>query len=305
MEKTLQLPAGIKKRGLTRAQREARRAYMIILPYYIYIAFWSLLPLLIGFFLGFTEFDGLSGLPKWVGLENFRTFFATNEYLILLWRQIWIGMICLFFNTVLSFLLGLALNVNFRIRGFFRTTVYVPSVAAVSTTTAVVVALLSPVDGGLNKFLEAIGVQPIVWNYSQFWMVFWIVVYFVWRSIGPAAIIWLGGLQSINPSLYEAARVDGAKRWQEIRYITIPGLKYIAGYIILTGVINVMQMFDVVMFISRGNPYGKTDVLMYRIYRDGIQSFNLGMAGAQSIVLGIVTIIFALMYFRFIVRSED
>ena len=203
------------------------------------------------------------------------------------------------------FLVGIGFECKLPYQGFFRTTVYVPSVAAVSTTTAVVVALLSPVDGGLNKFLEAIGVQPIVWNYSQFWMVFWIVVYFVWRSIGPAAIIWLGGLQSINPSLYEAARVDGAKRWQEIRYITIPGLKYIAGYIILTGVINVMQMFDVVMFISRGNPYGKTDVLMYRIYRDGIQSFNLGMAGAQSIVLGIVTIIFALMYFRFIVRSED
>jgi len=295
----------IKHTSLTRAQREARRAYIIILPFYIYIAFWSLVPLLIGFFLGFTEFDGLSGLPKWVGLANFRTFFATNDYLILLWRQIWIGMICLFANTILSFMLGLALNVKSRIRGFFRTSVYVPCVAAVSTTTAVFVALLNPVDGGLNKFLISIGLEPVVWNYSQFWMAFWIVVYFVWRSIGPAAIIWLGGLQSIDPNLYEAAKVDGAKKWQEIYYITIPGLKFIAAYIILTGVINVMQMFDVVMFISRGNPYGKTDVLMYRIYRDGIQNFNLGMAGAQSIVLGIVTIVFALLYYKLVIRSED
>lgn len=293
-----------KRKVLTRSQREARRAYMIILPYYIYIALWSLIPLLIGFFLGFTEFNGLGGVPKWVGLSNFKTFFATREYLVLLWRQIWIGMLCLFTNTIFSFILGLALNVKSRIRGFFRTAVYVPSVAAVSTTTAVVVALLNPVDGGLNKFLTLIGAKPIVWNYSQFWMVFWIVVYFVWRNVGPAAIIWLGGLQSIDPSLYEAARVDGAKKWQEIRYITIPGLKFIAAYIILTGVINVMQMFDVVMFISRGNPYGKTDVLMYRIYRDGIQSFNMGMAGAESIILGMITLVFALLYYKLIVRGE-
>jgi len=288
-----------------RSRREQRRAYAIILPFFCYIALWSLLPLLIGIFLGFTEFNGLGGMPKWVGLANYKTFFATPDYPVLLFRQIWIGMICLFTNTVLSFILGLALNVKSHVRGFFRTSVYVPTVAAVSVTTAVFVSLLNPVDGGLNKFLVSIGVGAVTWNYSQFWMVFWIVVYFVWRSIGPAAVIWLGGLQSIDPSLYEAARVDGATRWQEIKYITIPGLKFIAVYILLTGVINVMQMFDVVMFISRGNPYGQTDVLMYRIYRDGIQSFNMGMAGAASTVLGLVTIFFALLYYKLIMRGED
>ena len=136
-------------------------------------------------------------------------------------------------------------------------------------------------------------------------MVFWIVLYFVWQRVGPATIIWLGGLQGIDPSLYEAAKVDGANFWQQVRYITIPGLKFIAMYILLTGIIGAMQMFDVVMFISKGNPFGQTDVLMYRIYRDGFINFNLGMAGAESLVLGLVTIFFALGYLWLKKRSED
>ena len=131
------------------------------------------------------------------------------------------------------------------------------------------------------------------------------MVYFVWKNIGPAAIIWQGGLQSIDASLYEAAKMDGANSFQRIRYITMPGLRFVASYIILTGIIGAMQMFDVVMFLSKGNPYGKTDILMYRLYRDGIVNFNMGMAGAESTIIGMITIIFSMVYFRMVLKKED
>ena len=294
------------KKTLPRAKREARRAYSIIIPILTYMSIWGVIPLILGLCLGFVEFNGLSASPKFVGLKNFIDFFTTGDYLRLLWRQAWIGFLCLSLNIILSFAVGLSLNVNSRIRGLYRTSVYVPSIAAVSITTAVFVSLLDPFSGGLNKMLTAIGAQPVVWNYSQFWMVFWIAVFYIWRSLGPAAIIWLGGLQSIDPVLYEAAEVDGANFVQKVRYITIPGLQFVAGYIFLTGIIGVMQMFDVVMFISKGNPYGMTDVLMYRIYRDGIINFNMGMAGASSTILGIITVIFALIYLKFFFfKKED
>ena len=289
-----------------RARRETRRAYAILLPFFGYIAIWNLLPLLYGLYLGFTEYNALGGSPTWVGLKNFRTFFAVPEYMGLVWRQIWMGMLALVCNTVLSFLLALALNVKSRLRGIFRTAIYVPNVAAVSATTAVFVALLNPLAGqGINSLITAMGNTAIPWNYSQFWMTFWITVYFVWQRCGPAVIIWLGGLQGIDASLYEAAKVDGAGFWQQVRYITIPGLKFIAMYILLTGIIGAMQMFDVIMFISKGNPFGKTDVLMYRIYRDGFQNFNLGMAGAESLILGLITVIFAVGYLWLQNRGDD
>lgn len=294
-----------KKKRLTRKQRENRRAYAIIIPIFSYIAIWSFIPLLIGLFLGFTKFDALSGLPQWVGLDNFKTFFATKDYPILLFRQLWIGGLCLIANTVLSFFIALALNVKNPLRGLFRTVVYVPNIAAVTVTVAVFVALLNPFNGGMNKFLVSMGYDAIIWNYSQFWMVVWIVVFFVWRSIGPIAIIWLGGFSSIDPILYEAARVDGANRLQQILYITIPALRFIMVYIMITGLIGVMQMFDVIMLLTKGNPYGQTDVLMYRIFRDGIVSFNMGMAGASSTILGLVTLVLAFISYKYITKGTE
>jgi len=290
---------------LTREKREARIAYMILIPFFIYIAFWNLIPLIYGIFYGFTDFNALSP-PNWVGLDNYRRFFDTaNQYLVLLWRQIWMGFLALSINTVLSFFIALALNAKVFGRGFFRVIVYIPAIAAVSVTTAVFVSLLDPINGGLNRFLISMGQNPIAWSHSQFWMVVWITIFFIWRNVGVAAIIWLGGLQGIDPSLHEAAQIDGATKAQRLRYVTIPGLRFVAGYIILTGIIAVMQMFDVIMFISAGNPFGQTDVLMYRIYRYGAVHFNLGMAGASSTILGVITLIFASIYLWFNFKKEE
>jgi ABC-type sugar transport system permease subunit len=233
-------------------------------------------------------------------------FFGDPTYIKLLIQQIILAFFCLLFNTAISFFLALMLNVPSKGRGFFRASIYVPNIAAVSATTAVFVALLNPLTNqGLNNFLVLLGLNPITWNYSKFWMFFWIIFYFVWQKVGPAVVIWLGGLQSIDPSLYEAARVDGAGFWHQVFYITLPGLRFIAMYILLTGIIGTMQMFDVIMFISKGNPYGETDVLMYRIYRDGFVNFNLGMAGAESLILGLVTVVFALGYLWLQQRGGD
>ena len=288
----------------TRANREARIAYMVLIPFFLYIAFWNLIPLILGVLLGFAEYNALSP-PRWVGMRNYHMFFYSGVYLPLLWRQVWIGGIALGLNTVLSFFTALALNVESRARGFFRASFYVPAVAAVSVTTAVFVSLTDPFGGGINRFLISIGQDAIIWNHSQFWMVFWIVVYFVWRAIGPATIIWLGGLQGIDVSLYEAAKVDGASFSQQVRYITIPGLRFVTAFIILTGIIGVMQMFDIVMFLTGGNPFGQTDILMYRIYRYGAVTFNLGMAGAAGTILGLITMFFAVIYFYYVQRREE
>jgi ABC-type sugar transport system permease subunit len=272
---------------------------MILVPIIVYTSVWSLIPLLYGLYLGFTEYNALGKPPRWVGLSNFRLFFATSEYVELLGRQLLLGFLVLVSNTTVSFLFALLLNVKSRLKGIYRTAIYVPSVAAATATAAVFVGLLNPLaNQGLNSFISALGGTPVTWNYSQFWMFFWIVAYSVWRSAGPTAIIWLGGLQGIDPSLYEAAKVDGAGFWQQVRFITLPGLRFISLYILLTGIIGTMQMFDTVMFISGGGPYGQTDVLMYRIYRDGFLNFNLGMAGAESMILGLLTVVFALGYLK-------
>ncbi|WP_052416691.1 MULTISPECIES: sugar ABC transporter permease [unclassified Paenibacillus] len=294
-----------KGRRISPRRKEALLAYSIIGPIYIWFAIVIIIPILLGIFISFTEWNGLTSRPHWIGIANYKTFFTSPDYLISLWKQLWIGGVGFAANTLIAFILALMLNVPMKLRGLFRSTFYVPNVASVATTTAVIIALLNPQSGPLNKFLQSLGLNPVIWSYSPFWMVFWITAYGVWRGVGPTAIIWLAGLQSIDPTLYEAGKIDGANRFQLIRYVTLPGLRPIASYIVITGLIGSMQMWDSVMFISRGGPVGATDVLMYRIYRDGLESFNMGMSGASSMVLGFVTMILTVIYIQFIVRRQE
>ena len=298
-------PKKVKKNAYRtkRARTEARRAYAICIPFYGYMAIWSVVPLVFGLYLAFVEYNGLGGSYNFVGFKNFYSFVSTDTYWILLFRQAWMGFLQVGLNMVLSFCLALMLNVSYKIRGFYRAAVYFPTLSAASATTAVFVALMSS-TGGINTLVKALGHEPIVWIQSQGWAIAWIIFYGVWAGIGPQSILWLGGLQGIDPSLYEAAKVDGANRWQEIKYITIPGLRFITMYIMLTGIIGAMQMFGNIMFISGGNPQMLTDVLMYRIYRDGIVNWNVGMAGAESWILGIVVLILCAFYYL-LVRKVD
>lgn len=279
-----------------RDKRDNKLALLNIIPIFVWYLVFNAIPFGIGIFLSFSEWNALAAAPTFVGLRNFETFFSSPDYVRLLFRQFFIGGLAVATNFVLSFFVGLMLNVPIKLKGFFRVCDYMPAVTAVSTTTAVFVALLMPFDGGLNSLLERFGMDAIVWTHSTFWMIFWIVIYTVWRSMGPAAILWLSGLQSIDPQLYEAARVDGASKFQEVLYVTIPGLRYTASFIVLTGIIGMMQMFDAVMFISAGGPVGTTDVIAFRIFRDGARSFNLGMAGASSVVVGLITLVFSLVF---------
>ena len=104
----------VRRRPAARQRLQARRAYLILLPFFIYIALWNLIPLIYGMYLGFTEYNALGSRPKWIGLDNFRTFFSVPDYGQLLFRQIWMGMLALFFNTIISFVLALALKVTYR-----------------------------------------------------------------------------------------------------------------------------------------------------------------------------------------------
>jgi ABC-type sugar transport system permease subunit len=90
-----------------------------------------------------------------------------------------------------------------------------------------------------------------------------------------------------------------------VRYITLPGLRYITFYVILTGIISSLQSYGNIMLISGGNPYGQTDVLAYRIYRDGFRNFNFGLAGAEAVILSVVIMVFAMIYFKFRIKDIE
>lgn len=270
--------------------------------------FWWLVvsgfPTLFGFVLGFFEWIGIQGQPRFIGLANYVRFFQDPLYYNALWRSIWMGALVTSITLLAGFGAAFLMNMPLFGKGIYRSIWYVPAVTSTVATTQIFNLFLDPSNGVINNLLVSLGKEPIIWQFSVFWSVFWIVVYSVWKGVGGAALIWLAGLQSVDVNLYEAAEIDGAGRWQKLRYVTIPGLKPIATYIVITSLIGAIQIYEQVMFITGGGPYGQTEVLVFRIYRDAFWDFNLGMAGTSSLVMAVIVFTVTVFYYRWTTKAD-
>jgi multiple sugar transport system permease protein len=303
MEQTVPLKQTKLKRFLVR-HRDALVATVILGPMILWWMVVSGFPTLFGFALGFFEWIGIQGTPKFVGLGNFIRFFHDPLYYDALWRSIWLGGLVSAVTLSAGFGAALLMNMPLFGKGIYRSIWYVPAVTSTVATTQIFNILLDTNNGVINNFLKSIGKDPIVWQFSVGWSVFWIVVYSVWKGVGGAALIWLAGLQSVDVTLYEAAEIDGAGRMQKLKYVTIPGLKPIATYIIITSLIGAIQIYEQIMFMTGGGPYGQTEVLVFRIYRDAFWDFNLGMAGASSLIMAAIVFTVTTLYYRYTTNAD-
>ncbi len=142
-----------------------------------------------------------------------------------------------------------------------------------------------PNFGLLNALLKAVGIHPQLWLQSTKQAIPSIVIMSVWIGVGGAMIIFLAGLQGVPESLYEAARVDGASRWQLIMHITLPMLKPVTLYVLIVSIIGSFQIFGPIYAMTDGGPAFSTTTIVHQIYVNGFRYFNMGYASAQSWVL--------------------
>lgn len=304
MEKTaLRIREASVKRVMAR-HKDALIATAILTPMFLFWLVLSGFPTLFGFFLGFFEWIGLTDTPNFIWFDNFVSFFKNPVYTDALWRSIWLGGLVTAVTLAAGFGGALLMNMPLFGKGFYRSIWYIPAVTSTVATTQVFNIFLDTNNGVINNILKSIGKEPIIWQYSVGWGIFWIIVYSVWKGVGGAALIWLAGLQSVDQALYEAAEIDGAGRWGKLLYVTLPGLKPIATYIFITSLIGAIQIYEQVLFITNGGPYGQTEVLVFRIYRDGFWDFNLGMAGASSLVMAIIVIAVTVLYYNRSTKSD-
>lgn len=275
---------------------DAILAFLLLL---IPIGWWlvtSGYPLISGLTMGFMDWS--NGPAEWAGLDNFILFFRSEYYYMALLNSIWIGGLCLIIQAVLSLLVALLLNKITVLKGFYRAAWYVPVITSSVVVTQIFNIFIDPADGVLNNLLINMGKEPVVWNRSFGWGVFWIVFYSVWKGMGGSVLMWLAALQSVDRSVCEAAEVDGAGRTVVFWRIVFPSMMPIISYIVITGFIGAVQIYEPVMFITKGGPYNQTNVLAYMIMRDTFWDNNFGMAGASSLIMLIITFGFTLVIFR-------
>ena len=225
---------------------------------------------------------------EYIGLENYRELWSDDDFRRALLNTLYylVG----YLPLVMVGGLGLALLVNSKLKGvaIFRAVYFLPVV-----TSWVVVALLwkwllNPTDGLVNWLLGLVGIEGPGWWTSRTWAMPSVILASAWKDLGFVMIILLAGLQSIDESLYEAAKIDGAGAWQRLRNITIPMLTPSLFFVIVISLINGFQVFDQVWVMTDGGPAGSSTVVVEQIVKNTFSFGRAGYASAMSVVLFVI-----------------
>jgi multiple sugar transport system permease protein len=158
-------------------------------------------------------------------------------------------------------------------------------------------------DGAVNALLDVIGIKAIPWLSSTVWAMPVLIFLGIWKQLGFNMVVFLAGLQTIPPSRYEAAELDGANAWQKFWHITLPGLQSTLIFAIVTTMIFTLRSFEQVYVMTGGGPLNSTNLMVYYIYQEAFAQFDFGYAAAAATVLFAVTLI--LVYLQLQTWKEE
>ena len=275
----------------------------------------TLIPVVMAFGLSLFRWD-IFHAPVFVGLDNFRDllgFRHTSGGWIANDPELWqyLGntlflMIGIPLNMLVSLLIAMLLNHHIKGIGFFRTIFYLPTICGGVGMLLLWGFIFAPEIGIMNRLLELIGLWGPPWLTDYYWAKPTFILIGLWGAMGGNnMLLYLAGLQGIPPELFEAARVDGASRFQQFINITVPMLAPTSFFIFIMGVIAGFQGgFDAAFVLTHGGPAGATTTLSYYIYNHAFVWFNMGYAAAVSLILFVLILIITAINWRFGGRSD-
>jgi multiple sugar transport system permease protein len=261
---------------------------LFLFPSLLGFSLFIVLPILMAGVFSLTNFSGGPRF-KWIGIQNYIVLFKNGLFL----QSLRITLVFTFWTVLLLIVLGLGfallLNKPFLGRTFFRGLIFMPNVLSSIAVALAFMLILDPKRGPVNQLLARLGFDPPLWLSGQTSALPTIIVVTLWQNFGYYMVLFLGGLQTISPHLYEAAAIDGAGNLRRFVSITLPGLTPILFYSITIAVIRAFQVFDQVYIMtggqSGGGPAGSTTVLVFEIYRSAFSQLRLGYAAAESVIL--------------------
>lgn len=261
-----------------------RLGFLFVLPFVLGVLLFKLFPFVMSFALSFTQYD-LIDPPEYIGLQNYKELFGDDPLFVKsLGVTMWFAVLAVPLRV--GFALFIAHVLNFKLRGinFFRSAFYLPSILGGSIAVAVLWRFLFAKYGLVNLILVKLGFEPVAWLADEHYSMWTIVLLFTWQ-FGSAMVIFLAALQNVPSSLYEAAEIDGASRWQQFWRITVPLITPVIFFNMIMQMVNAFQEFNAPYMITEGGPLSSTYVLALYIYDQSFRYFNLGYGAALSWVL--------------------
>ena len=292
-----------------RLKRELPLHLMLIAPLLVIFVF-SYVPMA-GIVIAFQRFipaRGLFGDQKWVGFENFTYVFQLPSVLRALKNTIVIAFLKIVFGQLTPIVFALLINelVNVKLKKTIQTSIYLPHFLSWVILAGVLIDILSPRYGLLNRLLGAFAIEPVFFLGDNDWFQFTMVVTHVWKEFGFGTIIYLAAITTIDPQQYEAAHIDGASRWRQMWHITLPGMTMI---IVLIAVLNLGDVlnagFEQIFNLYSPQTYESGDILDTLIYRLGLLEAQFGPSTAIGLFKSVVSLLFISVSYVLAYRLAD
>lgn len=295
----------IKKRVKQRfgyRQLDKIKDFSFALPALLFLAIFTYYPLLYSAYLSFTDWNMIRPEKNFVGLDNYTKLFSDETFYHVLKVTFYYTVLDVVFTLVLGLALALLLNVTARSYAIMRMFIFMPHYISMIISSMIFIWILNANYGVLNKLLALFGISPIQWLNNPKTALLGVVMVSVWKGVGFAMIIFLAGLRSIPKDYYEASDMDGASKFQQFIYITLPLLSPITLFLVVTSFISSMQVFQSVDVMTGGGPLQSTLVMVMWIYQVAFDQFKIGQSSA--IVIVFFTIIVSLTILQFVISKK-
>jgi multiple sugar transport system permease protein len=285
--------------------------YLFMAPYLVLFVIFILIPVFYGVWISLHNWDYLLPGKPWVGLQNYANLFTPGSTTF---KPFWMSMEATGKFTLYSvpllviipLLVALILNEKFPGRTFFRVVYFAPYVLGVAVIGILWRYLLDTNVGLVNYYLGVLGLpDKIPWTNELPWGWIALVGPTVWWTLGFNAVIYLAGLQDIDPALYDAAKVDGANRWRRFLHVTLPGLRPILLFVITVTILASANVFGQAYLITEGAPGDQTQTAIMYIAEEGLRNFKMGSAAAMSYVLALFLAVISVANFVLFRYRED
>lgn len=266
---------------------------LLVLPALAGTFVFIIIPVFFSFYLSFCKWDLLSNI-EFVGLKNYFELLSSSNFGLIIQNTFVFAISTAIISIILPLILAAVLNNKIRGSEFFKTAYFLPFITPMIVIAIAWEWIFDPNNGLLNYVLRA----HINWLYDTKTAMIALIIVSAWKLIGYNMVIFLSGFSAINPNLYEASKIDGANAVQTFFRITLPMLSPTIFFVLVITTISSFQVFDLIYLMTQGGPMDSTNVLVYWIYKNAFEFFNIGEASAGAYILFLIILLLTVLQWK-------
>ncbi|HFK1458142.1 TPA: sugar ABC transporter permease [Bacillus cereus] len=276
-------------------QIKLSKAVFFLLPVGIPLILFWIIPNFISLGISFTDWDFMTNDFNFVGLENYFNLFTQDSFMQALLNTFYFGIGTVIPTIALGLGFALFFRKKFKGSALYQLMIFSPWVTPTIAVSIVWSLLYEPQFGLINKVLNIFGIPGLDWLQSSKTAMLAVIIVTVWKLVGWTMIFYIGALEKVPDSLYEAASIDGANSWQKFQYVTLPMVSSTTFFLVVVNTISSVQAYDQIKILTQGGPSGSTRTLLYLFFQQGFEQFDMGSATAIAFIILIITILLSVI----------